>query len=167
MERVIEEEEEEEEEESYARIERAKKRSRRRRSRIENPRATAQRLPRARNNNRATFAGTTPVAASFRMPCMIGRDEPCPQISSPPLREQQFSLEMDRSTSRPNRPSSSRSKRDAENQQIFRFLSVPRFVSTKGSRKETREEYLNGEVALFRTICSRRFNLRTVSPAKM
>lgn len=77
VERVI---EEEEEEESYARIERAKKRSRRRRSRIENPRATAQRLPRARNNNRATFAGTTPVAASFRMPCMIGRDEPCPQM---------------------------------------------------------------------------------------
>ena len=65
-----------------ARIERAKRRSRRRRSRIENPRATAQRLPRARNNNRATFAGTTPVAASFRMPCMIGRDEPCPQMLS-------------------------------------------------------------------------------------
>lgn len=162
VERVI---EEEEEEESYARIERAKKRSRRRRSRIENPRATAQRLPRARNNNRATFAGTTPVAASFRMPCMIGRDEPCPQMLH--LLSSATVFVGDGSFHFP------------PEQAIFESVETgcwesgdfpisTRFVSTKGSRKETREEYLNGEVALFRTICSRRrFNLRTVSPAKM
>ena len=32
---------------------------------IENPRATAQRLPRGWNINRATFTGTTPVAGGF------------------------------------------------------------------------------------------------------